>query len=459
MSKNKKTYHILVFGCQMNQSDGEKLEKILIDLGYVKSESEATADIIGVLACSVRKSAIDRVYGKAHIWKKRRKRGLKTILTGCLLDYDKKKFRSLFDFVVDINNLSQLKYFLAQKRAVVKGNNYLSLPSKTNSNFQASVPIMTGCNNFCSYCVVPYTRGREKSRPAKEIIEECRRLIDEGYKEIILLGQNVNSYSSPLPLTKGETERGFIDFPKLLQEIDKIKALPAETPAGVKEGDYWLRFSTSHPKDLSDDLIAVMKNGKHITPYLHLAVQSGDDKILSAMNRKYTAKHFMATVDKVRKAMPNVMLSTDIIVGFPGETRKQFENTVKLFKKAEFDMTYISEFSPRQGTVAGKLKDNVSKVEKTRRKEKLNELLKKSALKNNKKYSNKKVKVLVEEFKNGKCVGKTDTYKTVIFSGEKKMVGEFVEVKINKVESWRLYGKSLSQTHLFKKVGPKRERR
>ncbi|MFA6919063.1 MAG: tRNA (N6-isopentenyl adenosine(37)-C2)-methylthiotransferase MiaB [Patescibacteria group bacterium] len=430
MSNKKLQYHILVFGCQMNFSDGEKLEKILIDLGYKKSPDEDSADIIAVVACSIRKSAIDRVYGKAHIWKKRRRSGkLKTILAGCVLDYDKKKLSSLFDFVVDIKDLAQLKKILSGTKATTRRKSYLSLPGEMNSNFQASVPIMTGCNNFCSYCVVPYTRGREKSRPAKAIVEECQKLIKKGYKEIFLLGQNVNSYQS-----------GKYSFPQLLKKVDEIKALPAEASLGAKEEDFWLRFSTSHPKDLSDNLLAVMKNGKHITPYLHLAVQSGDDKILEAMNRKYTVKHFLEIIAKARKAMPEVMISTDVIVGFPGESKKQFENTIKLFKKAEFDMAYISEFSPRKGTVAGKLKDDVSKIEKSKRKEELNELLKKTALKHNQKYIGRTVKVLVEKFKSGQCLGKTDTYKTVVFFGDKKLVGEFVEVKINKVGSWVLYG-------------------
>lgn len=402
----------------MNQSDGEKLEKILIDLGYSRSCDESSADMIAVVACSIRKSAIDRVYGKARIWKKRRGHGkLKTILSGCVLDHDRKKLAELFDFVVDIKDLWKLKEALSQDKVAAKDKDYLSLLGKKQSDFQAYVPIMTGCNNFCSYCVVPHTRGREKSRPASKVISECKDLIVHGYKEITLLGQNVNSYKS-----------GKYDFPKLIKEIDEI------------EGDYWLRFLTSHPKDLSDSLIRVMRDGKHIAPYLHLAVQSGDDEILRAMNRKYSVEHFLKIVEKVRKVLSGIMLSTDIIVGFPGEGKRQFENTVKLFRKARFDMAYISEFSPRRGTAAAKLKDDVSKIEKSRRKEIVNELLRKIALQHNEKYIGRKVKVLVEKFHDGRCVGKTDTYKLVIFPGDKELVGKFVEIKIDKVESWRLYG-------------------
>lgn len=402
----------------MNHSDGEKLETIFNDLGYIKTDSETSADLVAVVACSIRKSAVDRVYGKAHNWQLRRKQGtLKTILTGCVMESDKKKFGNLFDLLVGIKEINKLPAMLLLDKKQTTGiNDYLNLPSKHKSSFQAYIPIMTGCNNFCSYCVVPYVRGREISRLSKDIISECKSLVKNGYKEITLLGQNVNSYKS-----------GRYDFISLLKQIDNIP------------GEWRLRFLTSHPKDLSKELIEIIKTGKHITPHLHLPLQSGDDDILKAMNRKYSAKKFLRIIALARKKVPEIMISTDIIVGFPGEIKKQFQNTLKVFKEVQFHMAYISEYSSRKNTKAAKLNDNVAPAEKTRRKETLNELLKKTALANNKKYIDREVRVLVENYKNGNCIGKTETYKIVTFKGDKNLVGKFFNVKINKVSSWGLF--------------------
>lgn len=429
----------------MNLSDGEKIEKILSDLKFQKTDSEKEADVIIVVSCSIRQVVIDKILRRAKNWQRKRKaKLLTTIVTGCVVDADKEKMSGFFDYVLDIKEIEELKNILRSnislssvipakagiQRTWIPGHpgldpgpndievdNYLNISSNHQSSFQAYVPIMTGCNNFCSYCVVPYVRGREKSRPAKEIINECKKLIEQGYKEIVLLGQNVNSYDG-----------GKLNFPKLLSEIDKIK------------GDFWMRFLTSHPKDLSNELIDVMKNGRHITPYLHLAVQSGDNKILQAMNRKYKIERFVEIVQKARKAIPGIMISTDVIVGFPGETKKQFNNTLKLFKQVGFDMAYISKFCARKGTEAAKLKDNILDKEKENRKNIINEELKKSALEINRRYIGRKVKVLVDEFKNGKCSGKTDTFKTVVFTGDKKMIGKFIEVEIKRADTWALFG-------------------
>ncbi|MBI5766045.1 MiaB/RimO family radical SAM methylthiotransferase [Candidatus Falkowbacteria bacterium] len=448
-TKKAKKYFIWVLGCQMNKSDGERIDAVLSGIGYLKTAKESEADLIVAVACSVRQSAIDRIYGKSRIWQKKRSKGeLITILTGCVLDKDKNKLNNKFDLILSILEINQLPSKLGGLK-VIEVADYFHLKPSPSSKFQAYVPIMTGCNNFCSYCVVPYVRGKEISRPAEEIINECRDLIKRGYKEITLLGQNVNSYQDPtptLPLIQGEGEllplvsrgsrareageRGSkIDFPKLLKEIDNIK------------GDYWLRFITSHPKDLSDDLIKIMAKGKHITPYLHLPIQSGDKDILKTMNRKYTPAHYLRLINKVKKNIPDVMISTDIIVGFPGETKKQFLNTIKIFKKIKFDMAYIAKYSPRSGTAAAELKDNVPQSEKARRWQELTEILKKMALENNKKLMGKTVRVLVEQYKNNKCLDKTDTFKTVIFESNKNLIGQFVKVKIEKVDSWGLYGK------------------
>ena len=420
----------------MNYADAEKIEAILFQLGYSKTTKEKSADLIVAVACSVRQHAIDRLDGKARNWEKRRKKGdLLTILTGCVLPKDKHKLSKIFDLVLAVKNIDLIPKKLNQLKALdIK--DYFHIKPKRESSFQAYVPIMTGCNNFCAYCVVPYVRGREISRPAKDIISECQELIKNGYKEITLLGQNVNSYRSNLPLPEGEMARSargggrsqLWDFPKLLLAIDKIP------------GDYWLRFLTSHPKDLSDKLIEVIAKGRHLTAYLHLAIQSGDDQILKKMNRHYTVKHFKSLVKKARIARPGLTVSTDVIVGFPSESKKQFENTVKLFKDVSFDMAYISKYSTRPNTAASKLPDDVLRTEKTRRQKALNEILKKTSLKNNKKLLGPNVKVLVESCNNGQCLGRTFSFKPVTFGGNKNLIGKFLQVKITKAGSWKLLG-------------------
>jgi len=462
--KKKKLYYLWVQGCQMNQADSERVRAVLSASGWQPTEKENLADLIIVVACSVRQPAVNRIFGRVQQWQKRRQSGrLKTILTGCVLPADQKKLEPLFDLIIDIKEIAKLNVIL-NPSAIAQGklregshvkprglpwdpsprrggakddiikNDYLCIPPKRQSSFRAYVPIMTGCNNFCAYCVVPYVRGREKSRPAREIINECRQLINDGYKEITLLGQNVNSYMSP-PARGGEGakrqrgwERSIINFPNLLGAIDQIP------------GDYWLRFLTSHPKDLSPELIKIMATGQHLAPYLHLALQSGDRRILKKMNRHYTPEHFWRLVGQARKAIPNLAISTDVIVGFPGETKKQFMATARLMKQIKFSLAFIGKFSARPGTAAAKLPDNVPLAEKRRREKILTDLLKKTAKAANRRYLNKKVMVLVETFKNGCCFGKTANFKTVRFSGNKKLVGQFIEVKIKKIDSWCLFG-------------------
>jgi len=322
----------------MNKSDSERIAAVLENKGYkpikavFPAEALASADLIVVNMCSVRQSAVNRVYGLVQKFKKLKEKNpkLTTILTGCILKKDKEKFAKYFDYILDIKDLLK----------------WPKIKPRYSNNFSAFVPIMTGCNNFCSYCVVPYTRGKEISRSAIEIIKEVKNLVNRGYKEIILLGQNVNSYCSKL-----------INFPKLLKMLEKIP------------GNFEISFMTSHPKDLSDELIETIATSKKIKKEIHLPVQSGDDEILKKMNRGYTVKKYTALIKKIRERIPEVKISSDIIVGFPGETKKQFANTLTLVKKLEFSKMYVSKYSPRQGTVAFNLKDNISQEEKERRRE------------------------------------------------------------------------------------------
>jgi len=400
-------YFLITFGCQMNESDSEKIVVVLEKTKYQPASKIDEADLIVVNMCSVRQSAVDRVYGVLPKIKK-----AKSLLTGCILKKDRKKLAEKFDLVLDIKNLSKLPEILHSSSSL-KANNYLKIQPKPY--ISGLVPIMTGCNNFCAYCVVPYVRGKEISKPAEEIICEIKNLVKRGCKEIWLLGQNVNSYSD-------------IPFSELLKKINDIS------------GNFWIRFTSSHPKDFSDELIETMAKCEKVTEYLNLPVQAGDNKILKQMNRDYTVAQYKKLVRKIRKKIPEISLSTDVIVGFPGETKKQFENTAKVFKDVKFDMAYISKYSPRAGTTAVKLKDNVSQKEKDRRKKTLTEILKETALENNKKYVGKVVEVLVNKTKGGFFFGKTRTYKAVKVASKKKLLGQFVKVKITDALPWGLKG-------------------
>jgi len=441
-------YFIVTFGCQLNRSDSERIASVLEKIGYKKSSDIESADLILVNMCSVRQSAVDRVYGllnqKSKAKNQNYKSKCKIILTGCILKEDKKKLKNKADFILDIKDLPKLPKILNTKYSILNAPDYLKIKPKYESPFSALIPIMTGCNNYCSYCAVPYTRGREISRPAKEIILEIKSLVKKGFKEIWLLGQNVNSYHSRIRTNLPQISRiknkkssdisgkfvqiSDVNFAKLLKMVNKIP------------GNFWIRFTSPHPKDFSDELINVMAEGGKITEYLNLPVQSGDDEVLKKMNRPYKISQYKSIIRKIRKKIPGIALSTDIIVGFPGETKKQFENTAKLFKEIKYDMAYINKYSPRSGTVAAKLKDNVSLEEKKRRYEVLTEILKKTALENNKKYLEKEVEILVDSKKDNVYFGKTRTYKTVKIKSSKNLIGKFVKAKIISALAWGLEG-------------------
>jgi tRNA-2-methylthio-N6-dimethylallyladenosine synthase len=325
----------------MNISDAERISAVLAG---TKTENINEADLIVVVMCSVRQSAVNRVHGLIQKFSTLRKTNpdLKTVLTGCILKRDRNKFFEGFDEIIDIKNFT--KKNLTPRNFKLSGN----------------VSIMTGCNNFCSYCVVPYTRGREISRPHKEIICEIKNLVESGCKKIWLLGQNVNSYKDP---SKGSGQA--INFPKLLKMADSVP------------GDFVLNFTSSHPKDFSDELIETMAKCKKLSMDLNLPIQSGDDEILRKMNRPYTVAQYKNLVKKIRKALPKIRLSTDIIVGFPGENKKQFENTVKILKEVGYGVAFINKYSPRAGTAAAKLKDDVPWAEKKRREKILIDLINK----------------------------------------------------------------------------------
>lgn len=442
-------YQIITFGCQMNKSDSQRIASVLEKQGHSKTSKTKKADLVVVNMCSVRQSAVDRVYGLVPKLKKLKKEKpeLKTVLTGCVLPKDLKKFKKSFDFTWSIKTLPLWPDFLKKNTSFCyplprdskfyqKFNlDYLHINPSRPHRYSVFIPIMSGCNNFCSFCAVPYTRGPEIYRPAKEILEETKEAISRGAKEIWLLGQNVNSYLNPKnqKTKKGEPK----NFSELLEMVDNLS------------GNFWIRFTSSHPKDFSDELIKTIKECKKVTEYLNLPVQSGDDQILKKMNRPYTAKYYKKLIKKIKKEIPHIFLSTDVIVGFPGETKKQFENTKRLFEQVKYDMAYISKYSPRSNTLAArKYEDTVSEQEKNRREKVLTNILKKTAHRNNQKYVGKTVKTLINHIKKkeGKsfAIGKTRTYRTIKTkvppNTSNNLVGEFVEAKVTKAVPWGLKG-------------------
>jgi len=417
-------YSIITFGCQMNVSDSERIARALENIGFLKSPTLENANLIIINICSIRQSAVDRAIAKAQNLKQKAQNKntiCKIILTGCILEKDKRKFRKHCNGIFKIDELQELPNILKKlgfkirKADRKKTKHYLEITPKYQSNISACVPIMTGCNNFCAYCVVPYVRGREISRPIKDILCEIKTLAQRGIKEIWLLGQNVNSYKP--------------NFAKLLQRANDI------------EGDFWIRFTSSHPKDLSDEMIEAFANCKKVTPYFNLPIQSGDDSILKAMNRPYSVKKYKGLIKKTRQAFrkyregieKEVAVSTDIIVGFPGETKKHFGNSVKTLKDINVAFAYISRYSSRPQTTAYKLKDNVSHSEKKQREKKLLKIVEKSALEFNKKFLNKIVDVLVLKEKDDFYFGKTRHYQTIILKSNKNLIGKFVKTRVTEV--------------------------
>ncbi len=344
-------YFIKTYGCQMNEADSERIAGWYEKKGWQKAKSVEQADEIIINSCSVRESAENRAFGLINNLSKlsskgRSAAGRKIILTGCMLRYP---LRTLKEKLPQIDEFRKIERFNSQ-------------PARPNSKNEALVPIMEGCNNFCSYCVVPSARGREKSRPFEEIVCEVEGLIKRGYKEITLLGQNVNSYGNDFTKKEIESIRNCINdsnhlnrntkpFSLLLRKLNQVK--------GIKK----ISFMTSNPWDLTNDIIKAISLPK-VDRYLHLPIQSGDDEILERMNRKYTAAAYLKLVKKIRQAIPDIKIGTDIIVGFPGETEKQFNNTVLLCRKVGFIKAYVARYSPRPGTAAFKLKDDVTPEEK-----------------------------------------------------------------------------------------------
>ncbi|MFA5459493.1 MAG: tRNA (N6-isopentenyl adenosine(37)-C2)-methylthiotransferase MiaB [Bacilli bacterium] len=434
---NKK-YYIETYGCQMNVHDSEAVKAILEDMAFTNTKDLSAADLIIINTCAIRENAHNKVFGKLGQLKNLKKNNPNIMigLCGCMaqeevvIDLLLKKYQWL-DFVFGTHNIYKLpailKEAITKKELVVEvwskeGNIIENIPFKRDSKYKAWVNIMYGCDNFCTYCIVPYVRGRQRSRKPNYIMDEVQELIKAGYKEITLLGQNVNSYG-----------RDFIDqnydFADLLTDISKTDIDR-------------IRFVTSNPWDFTDKMIEVIKNNKNIMPYIHLPIQSGSNKILKLMGRRYTKEDYIELFNKIKSNIKNVSISTDIIVGFPGETEEDFQETLALVNELKFDFAFTFVYSLREGTAAIKLKDNVSEDEKKERLYQLNKLINKYALANNQKYLLQTVKVLIEkqDVKTGLLMGYTETNKLTYCEGDLSDIGKIVLVKINKVKTWSLSG-------------------
>lgn len=421
-SKDKK-YFVITHGCQSNIHDSEIIKGILNKIGFSLSDNIKESSIIVINTCAVREKAENKVFAEIGNFKNKKKI---LILTGCMImekkniDYLKEKFPYV-NLIIGIQKIIELpnlleKYIKLKKNIInVVDNNYIyeQLPCARDHDFKAFVHVTYGCDKFCTYCIVPYTKGRERSRKFDDILNECSELATLGYKEIVLVGQNINSYGKDLNI-KGLT------FAKLLNAIAKLN-IPR------------ISFLGNHPLDFTLDIIDVINKNSNILPYIHLPLQSGDDHILKLMSRKYDSKKFLSLVQEIKRINPNIVFSTDIIIGFPNETTKEFNNTVKMIKKVKFDSAFIFIYSKRSGTPASKLVDKISYLEKTKRFEKINKIINKIIEENNQKYLNNVYDVLVDSVskkKSNVLTGRLNTNKIVNFNGSKKLIGQIVKVKI-----------------------------
>jgi len=414
-------YHIWTIGCQMNKADSERIASYLERIGYQPSPKADESELIVLNSCVVRQSAEDRVINKLNALKSL-KRGRILALTGCFVDSRVDGLRHRFphvDLFFAPQDFFELARFLADRHLAPEGLEPGSVLTRPRPS--ALVTIIQGCNNFCSYCIVPYRRGRERSRPVAEVVCEVEALARRGAKEVILLGQNVDSYGHDLPEKPTLAD--------LLAELNRIDGLAR------------IRFLTSHPKDIRERLIEAMAHLEKVCEHLSLPLQAGDDDILRAMRRGYTAEHYVGLIERIRRALPHIAMSTDVIVGFPGESDGQFRKTYDLLRELRFDTVHVACYSPRLGTIAARrLEDNVPAEEKVRRRKEIEKLQEGIATETNSQLLGQTVEVLVEGRKKGKWWGRTRTDKLVFFEDEADCMGQLVKVKIEKTSPWSLRG-------------------
>ena len=434
-----KKYLIETYGCQMNEHDSEKIAWTLDKMGYKATENREDCDLIIFNTCAIRKSAELKVFGKLGALKDLKRRNPNLILSvcGCMMqredirDIVLSKYRQV-DIIFGTNNIHKLpqlvtRYLETGKTVIDINEENREIEENIDANrkysYKAFVNIVYGCNNYCTYCIVPYTRGRERSRDPKSILNEIESLALNGCKEITLLGQNVNSYGNTFDIR--------YSFPDLLKDVSNI------------EGIERIRFMTSHPKDLSDELIESYATLEKLCDHLHLPIQSGSNRVLKKMNRKYTKEDYLKIIEKIRKSVPDIAITTDIIVGFPGETDEDFEDTLALVERVKFDLAYTFLYSKREGTQAATMEDQIPEDIKHIRFQRLVDTLNSIALEQNKKLLGKVVEVLVDDVsKNNEVVlnGRTSSSKLVHFLGSKDLIGSFVNVRIDAVKTFTLEG-------------------
>ena len=437
INKNLK-YYILTMGCSLNENDSEKICGMLETMCYTKTENQEGADIIIFNTCCIRENAEDKLFGKlGEVKKVHEKNGAIIAIGGCMMQekHILEKLNKSYPYVdIGTHTLHKLPediYNILENNKRVEdvldidGNIYEGLPIKRTDNVKAQVTIMYGCNNFCSYCIVPYVRGRERSRKKEDILNEIKNLAQNGYKEVMLLGQNVNSYNG------GD---GY-NFANLLTDINKI------------DGIEIIRFISPHPKDFTDDVIEAIANSSKVSKCIHLPLQSGSTNVLKAMNRKYTKEQYLNLVEKMRNKIPNIALTTDIIVGFPGETEEDFEDTLDVVRKVGFEQVFMFIYSRRKGTVADKMENQIPENIKHKRFDKLKELVEKQIEENNNKYVGTVQKILIDGTSktNEKTLsGRTDSNKIVIIEADKSYINKTVNVKIVENCVWYLKGEILN---------------
>ncbi|MFZ2803696.1 MAG: tRNA (N6-isopentenyl adenosine(37)-C2)-methylthiotransferase MiaB [Patescibacteria group bacterium] len=440
----KPKFRLVTFGCQMNKNDSERIAGLLSGLGFVSTESDDDADLILYNTCSVRQSAEDRIFGKMEdlIALKEKKPNVIVAVTGCMPGRDKtgefRKKMPAVDLYFPTPEMVKLPRWIAELRPDLVNSadleaDYLKLSPLRVPSAQAFVTIQTGCNKFCTYCVVPYARGLERNRPVADVLQEVRELAAHGVIEITLLGQTVNSFKASDP-ESFSTQNPYTDsFAALLWEVNNID--------GVER----VHWTAPHPNSMTDEVIDALNLPKQVN-YLHLPVQAGSNDVLFRMNRKYTREKFLEVIEKVKAKRPGIALGTDIIVGFPGETAEQFDETVSLYQACGFDISYTAQYSPRSGTLGVKLfKDDVSREEKRRRWDVLQALMEQTVLWKNKRLEGSVKRVLVERVENGLASGNSEDMKLTRFhTNDASLVGKIVPVKIVEALEWQLKGDLVS---------------
>ena len=434
---NKK-YYVKTYGCQMNEHDSENIKAILEDMSFTETDEMESADLILLNTCAIRENAHNKVFGMIGRIKNLKEKNPNLIagICGCMAQeevvvneiLERYNFLDIVFGTHNIHNLPNILYTAINKKDLeievlsIEGEVIENIPAKRDSKYKAWVNIMYGCDKFCTYCIVPYTRGKQRSREHQYIIDEVKELVEKGYQEVTLLGQNVNAYGKDL--------NDNYDMSNLLEDV-------------AKTGINRIRFVTSHPWDFNDKMIEVIKKYDNIMPYIHLPLQSGSDSILKLMGRRYTKKSYIELYNKLKKALPNSSITTDIIVGFPNETEEDFNETLDVVNTCKFDGAFTFIFSPRVGTPAAKMADNVTLEEKNQRLYKLNELVNKYSKEANDRYLNKIVPVLIEgtsEKDETMLMGYTDTMKLVNVKAPKEYIGKIINVKIKEIKTWSMDG-------------------